>query len=48
MIRLSRNQILRLHKNLVEKFGEIFGVAENSVAYEDFLNWLEAHIQNEN
>ncbi len=26
---------------------EILGVADNSVAYEDFLNWLEAHTQNE-
>ncbi len=31
-----------------ELISEIFGVAENSVAYENFLNWLEAHIQNEN
>ena len=128
MIRISKNQILRLHKNLIDKFGgingirdenlldsaifspfqtfggqdlypmlaekaarlgyglvknhpfldgnkrigthtmivflkanginlkcsntdlihEILSVADNSVAYEDFLNWLEAHIQNEN
>ena len=128
MIRISKNQILRLHKNLIDKFGgvdgirdeklfdsaisspfqtfggqdlyptlvekaarlcyslvknhpfldgnkrigthtmivflkanginlkcsntdlihEILSVADNSVAYEDFLNWLEAHIENEN
>lgn len=26
----------------------IFGVADNSVTYEKFLNWLEAHTENEN
>ncbi len=31
-----------------ELIGEIFGVADNSATYENFLNWLEAHIQNEN
>ena len=128
MIRISKNQILRLHKNLIDKFGgingirdenlldsaifspfqtfggqdlypmlaekaarlgyglvknhpfldgnkrigthtmivflkanginlkcsntdlihEILSVADGSISYEDFLNWLEAHIQNEN
>lgn len=31
-----------------ELINEIFGIADGSISYEDFLNWLEAHIQNEN
>lgn len=31
-----------------ELINEIFGMADSSISYEDFLNWLEAHTENEN
>ena len=43
----DRNNV-QIKYDAKDLIGEIFGVADGSVTYEDFLNWLEAHIQNEN
>ena len=43
----DRNNV-QIKYDAKDLIGEIFGVAGGSVTYEDFLNWLEAHIQNEN
>ena len=46
LVFLERNNVKVTYDN-AELIKIIFGVADNFITYENFLNWLEAHI-NEN